>query len=207
MFRWFRNRSAATWLAGLVIGVVIGAGAYGVGFTVGSSNGSSQQSPLLLGDMLLQATASHGERSLTLATGSIDEEAEGLFVLDHVTGDLQCWVPSTRRPGAFSGMFKTNVLSDLGVEADKTPQLVMVTGTVNYRGSSSTTRPANAIVYVADSNTGNVVGYSIAWNRSMASSGGSQSGALVRVLAGKGRTAAIRPGGVGVGGPGGLQQP
>jgi hypothetical protein len=201
MFRQLKRRPVVVGVAGMMLGLLIGAGAFGVAMYA-----SSSATPQVdLDDLMLSATASHGEHSLTLATGSIDEEVEGVFVLDHVTGDLQCWVPSVVRPGTFSGQFKTNVLSDLGVEGDKAPQLVMVTSSYNVRGAASTTRPAKSIVWVGDANTGNVAGYSIAWNRSRASSGGTQSNALVRVLAGKGRTAAIRPG-VGVGGPSGLPQ-
>ncbi|MEQ8791362.1 MAG: hypothetical protein RIC55_34185 [Pirellulaceae bacterium] len=197
MFRRLKQRTAAVGAAGLVIGLLIGAGA----FAVATYHADSTNSQIQLDDLLLHASASHGENSLTLATGSIDEEAEGLFILDHVTGDLQCWVPSARSPGTYSGQFKNNVLSDLGVEGDKAPQLVMVTGAIAFRGTTSAARPAGTIVWVGDANTGNVAGYSIVWNRSMASASKFQSGPLVRVFTGKGRTAAIRPG-VGVGGGG-----
>jgi hypothetical protein len=201
MFRQLKRRPVMMGVAGMMLGLLIGAGAFGVAMYASSSATPQVE----LDDLMLSATASHGEHSLTLATGSIDEEVEGVYVLDHMTGDLQCWVPSVVRPGTFSGQFKANVLSDLGADGDKAPQLVMVTSSYNVRGAASTTRPARTIVWVGDANTGNVAGYSIAWNRSRASSGGTQGGPLVKVLAGKGRTAAIRPG-VGIGGPGGSPQ-
>jgi hypothetical protein len=172
------------------MGLMMGAGAF-LGALAALSPGDPA---IVFPDLPLHASASHGESSITLATGDIDGEAEGLYVLDHVTGDLQCWVVSTRRPGAFSGLFKTNVLTDLEVGADKMPKFVMVTGTYNFVSSRGTSRPANSLVYVADANTGNVVAYSVTWNSSLVASGGSQSGPLVKVVVGKGRTAAIRPG-------------
>lgn len=194
MFRRLRKRPATVWVIGLATGLLIGAGA-----TAGVMNLLAPQEPAFrLPEQLLHATASHGENSLTLATGPIDEEVEGLYVLDHVTGELQCWVMNSRRPGTFSGMFKTtNVLRDLGVEADKAPKFVMVTGQYVLRSAAGTTRPANSIVYVADANSGNIAAYWVMWNRSAINSGAPQAGPMLGGPLGKGRTAAIRPGGVG----------
>jgi hypothetical protein len=191
MFQRLGKRPALAWAGGLTMGLLIGAGA----LLGGLAALSTRQSTIVFPELPLHATASHGESSITLATGDIDGSAEGLYVLDHVTGDLQCWVVSTRKPGVFSGLFKTNVLKDLGVEADKTPKFVMVTGSYNFTASRGTSRPASSLVYVGDTNTGNVVAYSLAWNSSLEASGGSQSGPLVPVVSGKGRNAAIRPGG------------
>ena len=189
MYQWLKKSPLVSLACGLTLGLMIG-----VGMLVGAlvATQSSGQLQVDWPDVPLHAMASHGESGITLATGPVDEDAEGVFILDHLTGDLQCWVPSARKPGSFSGIFNHNVLRDLGVEGDKTPKFVMVTGGINFRGATGATRPAGTLVYVADANSGNVAVYSIPWNRSMASSGRAQSGSLVLMLTGKGRNAAIR---------------
>lgn len=191
MSRWFKQRPVAALACGLTIGLLIG-----VGMLAGALIATQSQSPSQLEidwpETPLHATASHGESSLTMATGPIDEDAEGVFILDHLTGDLQCWVPSARKPGTYAGLFTYNVLRDLDVGGDKQPKFVMVTGGVNFRGTTGAVRPAGTVVYVADANSGNVAIYSVPWNRSMASSGRPQNGQLLRMLTGKGRNAAIR---------------
>ena len=47
--------------------------------------------------------------------------------------------------------------------------------------------PARCIAYVGDSNTGNVVGYSVAWNATMAAAGRQQGGTMLKVIASKAR--------------------
>jgi len=71
----------------------------------------------------------------------------------------------------------------------------MVTGNYQFSAGGGTARPASSIVYVADANSGNIVGYSLMWNSSMATRGTAQGGRLNKVVVGKGRNAAIRPGG------------
>jgi hypothetical protein len=136
-----------------------------------------------------------------MATGMIADGVEGIYVLDHVTGDLQCWVINMHGygSGAFSGRFKTNVMRDLNVDASKAPKFAMVTGSVAFRGGTSgALNPAGSVVYVSDTSTGNIVAYSVMWDSARASSGGAQdprNTSLRLVGAGEGRTAAIRPGG------------
>lgn len=199
MFRRLGKRPAMAWAIGLTMGLLIGAGAF---FGTWAAFSSRQQPDVVFPELPLHATASHGESSLTLATGDIDGEAEGLFVLDHLTGDLQCFVVNTRRvPWSFSGYYTANVLGDLKVAADKTPKFVMVTGAYQFGAARGTARPAGSLVYVADANSGNVVVYSLMWNSSMLASGAPQKGALTPILIASGRNAAIRPGGD-IGGPG-----
>jgi hypothetical protein len=186
------------WAIGLTMGLLMGGGAYFGALTVLSP--STPHPPgFVFPEIPLHASASHGESSITLATGQIDGEVEGLYILDHVTGDLQCWVVNTRPRGptpGLSGTFTTNVIKDLDVALEKTPKFVMVTGNYQYgSGGGGGGRPASSIVYVADVNTGNVAGYSITWNSTLVTRGTLQTGKLNLVLVGKGRNAAIRPGG------------
>ena len=61
----------------------------------------------------LQAATATVGGSFAIATGMIDSDVEGLFVLDFVTGDLQCAVLNFRT-GKFNAVFRANVLQDLG---------------------------------------------------------------------------------------------
>ncbi len=147
-------------------------------WSTGPASADSAQS--FLQELRLKATASHGASSFSMATGSIDNEVEGIYALDFLTGDLTCWVMPTGN--AAGGIFKVNVLGDLPPEKGKAPAYVMVTGLITINNVTGNTRPANTIVYVADSNTGVVAGYSVPWNRAMAKNGTSQEGTMMKVF-------------------------
>ena len=116
----------------------------------------------------LQATATHGGATMVIATGPIDDGIEGLFVLDFITGELQCSVLNPRN-GQLGGMYKHNVVTDLGVaEGNKQPKYLMVTGIANFRVGGGNVRPAKSVVYVADGNTGRYAAYMLPWNRQAA---------------------------------------
>jgi hypothetical protein len=115
-------------------------------------------------ETVLQAAATHGGSTMAIATGPIDEGVEGLFVLDFITGQLQCSVLNPRT-GQIGGLFKHNVVGDLGVEQGKQPKYLLVTGQASFRTSGGNIRPAESIVYVADENTGNFAAYMLPWNR------------------------------------------
>ena len=128
----------------------------------------------------LHATATHGGDTIALATGPIADQTEGLFALDFLTGELQCLVmnPRSRKLG---GMFRTNVVKDLGVGKGKQPKYLMVTGFINWRTTGGNMRPAQTIVYVADANTGHFAAYGLPWNRNAAQYNFSQVQPFVRL--------------------------
>jgi len=138
----------------------------------------------------LHASSADGGASFAIATGPIDSDVEGLFALDFVTGELQCYVPNTF--GKFIAVYKYNVLADLGIQKSKSPSFAMVTGGVNSPRGSGPTRPASSIVYVADCTSGNVAAYGIPWSRQAAKSGHPQGGTMKLLAKFKGRTALIR---------------
>jgi hypothetical protein len=115
-------------------------------------------------ETVLNATATHGGTTMAMATGPIADCVEGLFVMDFITGELQCWVYNPRT-GQIGGMFKHNVVADLGVEQGKQPKYLLVTGQGSFRTGGGNIRPADAIVYVADENTGHFAAYVLPWNR------------------------------------------
>lgn len=127
---------------------------------------------------------------MAVATGVIDEGTEGVFILDFLTGDLQCWVINPR-VGQFTNLFKTNVIADLGVEQGKAPDYVMAAGVADFRGPASTNF-GRSVIYVADGNTGNVACYAVPWSRQLAATASVQTGILQRVAVGKARVVAIQ---------------
>ena len=120
-----------------------------------------------------------------MATGLVGEDVEGLFVLDHVTGNLIGMVINPRT-GTTGALYNTNVFASLGISRDNA-DLVMTTGRINVPGGQGNQTPALCVVYVGDSNTGKVVGYSCFYNQARANQGGNQGGAFTQVFSGQTR--------------------
>ncbi len=176
-----RYRSATkTWLtlSGLVaIGLVAGVGAF-TGAQL-ADNKNEDLSPI----ELHAATASQND-SVSMATGLITGEVEGLWTLDHESGQLQCWVLSPRS-GAFAGIYTTNVSNDLEVSKGK-PEFLMTTGNFFYKGGKIANQsPARSVCYIANTNSGVVAGYSLGINEQMIARGQAQGGALTKICTGK----------------------
>lgn len=142
---------------GLICGAAVGAAVY------------SKLSPqrVELPATLLNATATHGSNTMALATGPVADGVEGLFILDFITGELTCSVLNPRT-GLMAAGFSANVVADLGVQQGKQPNYVMVTGQADFRVQGGNIRPAQSVVYVADTNTGRWVAYWLPWNRQAA---------------------------------------
>ena len=188
MSKFFAHRPVLLLSLGLTMGLLVG-----VGMLVGAWVGlHSQPAPMLqLPETLLHASGSHSGDSFAMATGMFDESVEGVFLLDYLTGDLQCWVLSPQAP-AFVAQFKYNVLADLGVEQGKKPNYVMVTGAASFRRGGALAMPAGSVVYVADANTGNFAAYGMTFNSTMFKTATPQTGTLRKLGAGKARALAIR---------------
>ena len=97
---------------------------------------------------------------MSMATGRIEEGVEGVFALDHLTGDLFCWVISPRN-GTLSRSRSLNVSMFLNVEGDA--DYVMCTGILNIRGGRTGTSDqlADSVVYVGDGNSGRVAAFTV----------------------------------------------
>ena len=168
----------------LLIGLVSGIGSY-FGQRLGSTDRSAE-TPLILD----AATAARSD-SMSIATGLLDNNVEALFVLDHLTGNLQCWMLSPRT-GAIGAIYRTNVMADLqaltpGAKQGQ-PDLIMATGNFFFDGGLvNNLRPGNSICYVADAKTGIVVGYGLGYNPQAVKRGNFQGGQLVRVCVGSAR--------------------
>lgn len=127
---------------------------------------------------LLSATASHGGVNMAVCTAPVDENAEGFFVLDYVTGNLQGWVYYPRL-GQFGGKFVTNVVPQLGMS--KNPEYLLVSGATASTPTGGNTRPAGSLIYVVDMRSGYFAAYTIPWSRVSENSAVSQMGQFIFV--------------------------
>ena len=160
-------------------------------------------------DLSLVSTAATGT-NMAVATGQISEEAEGVFFLDFLTGDLQCLVYYPRL-GAFGARYYTNIQAQIP-GGGKAGQYLMVTGNAISARASSNLKPANCLVYVTDVTSGLFAAYAVPWNRSAESSSQAQGGPLLFVgggpirnyqVADPARKPGANAGGVGGNGPAG----
>ncbi|MEI8213806.1 MAG: hypothetical protein WCI02_16780 [Planctomycetota bacterium] len=172
-------------VAGLVLCGVIGASYY-LG-RVTAPNSSVALNELGLGDVpthrippeLLKASATHGSTTMAVCTAQVDENAEGFFTLDYLTGDLKGWVYYPRMQ-AFGGLFATNVIQFLGPPG-KNPEYLLVSGGAMSPPSGSNVRAAASLLYVVDVKLGQFVAFTIPWSRAMETSGQQQMNPFVAV--------------------------
>ena len=162
-------------------GAVLGAAAMllllfaaGIGYWMGLA----QRSPYAMLDLNKVSTAASGQ-NMAVATGAVSDEAEGVFFLDYLTGDLQCLVYYPRS-GAFGARYYTNVQQHMP-SSGKNAQYLMVTGAAISTRTSSNLKPANCLVYVTDVNNGTFAAYTVPWSKTAESSSQAQMGALVFV--------------------------
>lgn len=114
---------------------------------------------------------------MAVATGPISDDAEGVFFLDYITGDLQCLVYYPRS-GVFGARYFANVTPQLG-GAGKNGKYIMVTGGALTKATTGGARPGASLVYVTDTTSGMFAAYAVPWDRNAESSGRTQSGPLV----------------------------
>ncbi|MCA9138765.1 MAG: hypothetical protein KDB00_18465 [Planctomycetales bacterium] len=123
----------------------------------------------------LDATAAVKSEKFSMATGLISDRAEGLFVLDHNSGLLQCSIMYPRM-GQFLGLFVVNVHDALGT--GKGAEYMMVTGLVDMPQSNNNPL-ASSVVYVLNTTSGAFACYYIPFSRTMMNSNKPQNGNLV----------------------------
>jgi hypothetical protein len=161
----------AAFVSGFLVASLLGAA-----FWLGTRtvNQSSTSRPLAsLSEAVLHATATHGGTNVAVATGPVSEDVDGIYILDYLTGNLQCWVYNPRL-GQFGGKFETNVFQQL--PASKNAEFLLVTGASNAVQASGNSRPAASNVYVVDTRSGAFAGYSFMWSRPMEVGGQFQKG-------------------------------
>jgi hypothetical protein len=160
MTRWKRYR----WLAAAAIGLLGGL----------ALSGFWPHTPLY-------AVATDRVDTFGMATGPVDSEVEAVYLLDFLTGDLTALVLG-KQPRTWTGMFRTNVAAELGIDAQRNPKFMMVTGVCALRrAAGGRQQPSSSMCYVAELTSGTVAAFAVPWSPSQYSAGQPQSGALVCV--------------------------
>lgn len=171
------------WTRGRVmIGLLSLTSLFGLGaaaYFAGQASAPEQQPSMSF--PLIDASAALSSDQFSMATGSVSEAGEALFVLDHNSGLLTC---STIYPRTFSigAVFQVNVAEALAT-GGKGGKYMMVTGMTNFPSSNQTPR-APTVVYVMDSATGNFACYGIPFNRTAVNASRPQQGQLVLLTKG-----------------------
>jgi hypothetical protein len=140
MIGWLSGKRAA-WGAGMIMGLIVGG---------------------LLPDSPLHAVATDRSENYAIATGTVEQGIEALYTLDFLTGELSAFIlnPGTR---TFGNAYRRNVLEDLKVEQGKSPKFMIVTGAAFLR-TGGQIQMAQAVVYVAEMNSGYLAAYVLPYN-------------------------------------------
>ena len=192
-----QNQKPNMWLAVTIAGVIV---AMGSGFYLGqSSNANLTQKSDLQAQydelqrtlpLRLAADSASGGKTISMATGSITRDADGLFILDHLAGTLQCWLLNSRT-GSVGGIYVADLNTALGLDKGE-PDFVMTTGDFFIRSNGSL-RAANTVCYVGEGKSGKVAGFSLTYDNAGIQQGKVQQGELKMVCSGPIRRAgAIR---------------
>lgn len=167
--------SKLAWLAlGLVVGLSVGLNLAG-----------------LWPQVPLHAVATHGQDNFAICTAPMDEDIEGVFILDNLTGDLKGSVMNIQMR-RFNTLYEYNVLHDLPTANVKNPHYRIVSGVANIRQNVSAGQMARSVLYVAEVTTGQVVVYGMPWVPGRASSMVPFKGGLIPLDRWQYRTTPIR---------------
>ena len=159
----------------------------GVGYFFGYQN---REVSFAFPPSFINATATDSAEEFSIATGRVSLDAEGLFVLDHATGLLQCSVLYPRT-GKFGAVYTANVGDTLAGRGEKGSKYIMVTGDANFPGSGRT-GPAGTVIYVLDATSGAFVAYGLPFDRTMLTANRPQQGILTPLDMGQARQLAVR---------------
>lgn len=156
-----------------------------VGFVVGASI-SKDSAP-----MQLMASAAASGKSVSLASGLIADQNEALYILDHLNGNLQCWVinPRTNKVG---GVYRANVFEAMpNIKQGGDLDFVLTTGFFDFQGRGNQ-QPAKSVAYVAEGKSGTLVGFGFQYDKAALQRGVDQEGVLEVVCEGPIRDLQLR---------------
>ena len=139
----------------------------------------------------VHAVATHGQDNFVICTGPLDEEVEGVFFLDGLTGDLKCAAVSLQT-GKFNAYFNHNINKDFS--GAKNPKYSMVTGLIDLRrgAGAGNIAPSRSAVYIAEATSGQIAAYAIPWNAALRTNNQPQQGVFVPLDLWKFRNVAVR---------------
>jgi len=150
-------------LAGMVLGAAAIAG--GAGVWRGLPGGTNAAFSTARAIPVVQALGSLTADKFAACTCPMDNNAEGFFILDFLTGDLTGGVLNPQAGAAkFTRVYSYNVLADLGVQAGaaREPRFLLLAGGMNFVGPGANTM-AQSVLYVTDVATGVTAAYAIPW--------------------------------------------
>ena len=148
----------------------------GIGSFIGNILSQNDPQPLQL-----NASTISNDGNVSLSTGLINKNSNGLYILDHDTGDLKCWMIA-RHSGQITGTFRTNVFDDMQFTKAGNSKLLMI---VNYavkptagKVQETGNRSGMSTCFVAESISGKIITYRVAYDPKALVSGRNQSGKL-----------------------------
>jgi len=130
---------------------------------------------LILGGLLpespLHAVATDRSDTYAIATGPIDEETEGIFFLDQLTGNLGVavidqfgnFVGSPPGPNLGTPLTMRPVLQDFNVNPAQNPRFLMVTGMTRLQRAAGAIHRSRSIVFIMEVTTGKLGAYVFTW--------------------------------------------
>jgi hypothetical protein len=136
------------------------------------------------------AVATSGSDNFAIATGFVDDQIEGLYFLDFLTGDLRCAIVN-RRNATFSAYFQYNVLADFPGVNDK-PRFLLVTGLADLPRGRGATQIGRSLVYVAEATSGRIAAYAVPYNSTLLNAASPQTGTFIPIARGSVRDAFVR---------------
>lgn len=158
------------------LAIIVAAGVGAAGFLLGRTTQPAQVSTLSL--PLIDASGAVTSEKFSMATGPVSDRADGLFVLDHNSGLLQCSVLYPR-DARFGAAFSASVSDALATGA-KGGQYMMVTGTAHFPGTNT----GSAVVYVLDTASGQYACYGVPFRQTEVNARRQQMGALQLIAVG-----------------------
>ncbi|HEV3021060.1 MAG TPA: hypothetical protein VGX76_01275 [Pirellulales bacterium] len=137
------------------------------------------------------AVATDRMGDFAIATGPLDDQVEAIYFLDFLTGDLRA-AALNLYTWKFGSLFATNVIDDLGIELDKNPRYLLVTGNALLKRNAGPITPGSSAVYVAELTSGKIAAYVVPWSQAYNNSRIPIAGKILAVDVMKFRTAPIR---------------
>ena len=159
-----------------------------IGVMLGTAISKESGSPSTL---KLMASGSSAGKNVSLATGQIDEGNEGIYILDHLNGNLQCWLinPRTNKIG---GVYRANIFDALpDLKQGDDLDFVLTTGNFNFQNRGNQ-QLARSIAFVGVGKSGVVAGFGFRFDKTVIQRGNIQEGTLEVVVNGPIRDLQIR---------------
>ncbi len=164
------------------------------GFLVGEFRKAPDDFSKLL-PMVLQADTASGGKSVSVATGRMNEDVECVYVLDHVAQNLVCFVMDYKNRTQPVGTYVTSLKALFPGAKQGDLDLSMVTGFIssNEGGRTAPLRFAENICYVLEGNSGVIAGFTFQFNQTGIRAANPERGELVPVWKGLFRDPSLNP--------------